>query len=134
MQENRTGRKHPPAWALGIDQDQLDELGREDRWLREIEAGETPPPVEIQREWSTVKQVAERHALAEKTIRKYIREGSLTAVAHPTSAPAKQRRWRVRRDDELAWIEGKAADLRRPAKRATPAPRARRTFRERVTK
>lgn len=122
-----------PSWALNIDQDQLDELGREDRWLREIEAGETPPAIPIDRDWSTVKQVAERHGCSEKTIRRARSEGTLKARAINPDAPPRQRRYRIHRDDELAWVEAKKAVVRPPAAPRTTAA-SRRTFRERIAR
>jgi excisionase family DNA binding protein len=124
--------KRIPDWASDVDQEVLDEIGREDQWLRDIEAGETPPPVRITRERSTVKEVAERHGLSDKTIRKYVHDGALKAEATNPDAPPKQRRWRIHRDDELAWIEARKADVRTAAKTRTNTSRPTRTFRERV--
>jgi hypothetical protein len=105
MQAKRT--EQAPSWALDIDQEQLDELGREDRWLREIEVGETPPALQISREWSTMTEVAARHHCSAKFIRQQRLDGRLKARCLNPDAPERQRRYVVHRDDELVWTEGR---------------------------
>jgi helix-turn-helix protein len=113
-----------PSWALNIDQDQLDELGREDRWLREIEAGEQGPSVPITGEWATVKEVATRHRKSEKSIRRYIKDGALRAHGD------KHHPYRVHRDDEIAWIEAQRGQSRERVTRTRGKQAS--TFRELV--
>jgi hypothetical protein len=81
--------------------------------LREIEAGETPPAVRIDREWSTMAEVAKRHGLAAKTVRQLRLDGALKAHCVNPDAPEKQRRYRIHRDDELTWVEAKKSRSRR---------------------
>jgi hypothetical protein len=53
-------------------------------------------------------EVAARHRLSEKTIRKRIYDDSLRAVDQsPPGAPARQRHYRIHREAEEAWIAAK---------------------------
>jgi excisionase family DNA binding protein len=99
-----------------------------DEWILALEAGEPPPSVPISGEWSTVKEVAARHRLHPKTIRKAIHEKRLKATAHGSG---QQARYRIHRDAETAWIEGKGE-----RKRATAARKAKvgTTFKDLVAK
>jgi hypothetical protein len=127
-------RKTVPDWASGVDREREREEVREDEAQRALDAGEDPEPaVAIKREWSTVKEVAQRHGCSEKTIRKHRREGNLKARALNPDAPPRQRRYRIHRDDELAWVEARKADVRKPssARRAAGTP-GKRSFRERI--
>lgn len=117
----------------GIDRERLQEEAAEDQQMRSLELGEPAPSVAITGEYASVREVATRHRLSEKTIRKYIADGRLKAQAVNPNAPPKQRRWRVHRDDELAWIESKAAVTRTTAHKQTPSKTGR-SFRERVKK
>lgn len=70
--------------------------------LRELESGEiaasaspTPP---IAAEWATTAEVAARHRLSTKTIRKAIASGALEAVG------SKHQPYRIKREAEQAWI------------------------------
>jgi hypothetical protein len=69
-------------------------------------------------EWSSVQQVAARHGVSAKTIRKRIYDGSLKAVDVAASSDPRQRRYRIHRDAEAAWVAAKAE--------TTPAARRRR--------
>jgi hypothetical protein len=86
---------------------------REDEWMRDLEIGETRPAVRLDREWSTMAEVAQRHRCSAKTIRKNRQDGTLKARCLNPDAPEKQRRYRVHRDDELAWSECKKRRDRR---------------------
>jgi hypothetical protein len=111
MQAQPTARplrsEHSPDWATGRDREREREEVREDQWLRTIEAGETPAVVTINQEWSTLAEVAKRHGCAAKTIRQHRLDGTLKAHCINPQAPEKSRRYRVHRDDELVWVEGK---------------------------
>jgi hypothetical protein len=97
-----------PVLALGLDREREAEEVAEDRWMRELElGGEIPAAVQLDREWSTMEEVAQRHRCSAKTIRKHRLEGSLKANCINPDAPEKQRRYRVHRDDELAWVAGR---------------------------
>jgi transposase-like protein len=120
-----------PDWASGRDREREREEIREDEWQKALDGGEEPQSLNIQREWSTVKEVAQRHGCSEKTIRKHRRDGALKAHAINPDAPPRSRRYRVHRDDELAWAKAKA-DVRKPRNIRTPATPTKRLFRERV--
>jgi hypothetical protein len=126
-------RKLPPDWADHIDQEALNELGREDRQMREIEAGETPPVVQIEQPWSTTGEVAARHACKPETIREHIASGRLKARVLNPDVPLKQRRYRIKREWELEWSEAQAA-ARAPSSRRPSTVKPQRAFRERVQK
>ena len=88
-----------------------------DEWIAKVEAGERPPSVPITGEWSTVKEVAVRHRCSAKTIRARIHDGSLKAVDHsPAGSGVRQRRYRIHRDAEVAWLEAKGQRRRGTAK------------------
>lgn len=59
-------------------------------------------------EWSTVAEVAARHHLAAKTIRKAISDGTLDATG------SKHRPYRIHRDAEHAGVEARRAGPRKP--------------------
>jgi hypothetical protein len=79
--------------------------------MRELESGgmDSPAVVQTDREWSTMSEVAKRHHCSPKTIRKARLEGRLKAHCLNPDAPELQRRYRVHREDERAWLEGKKA-------------------------
>jgi hypothetical protein len=81
--------------------------------MRDLEIGETPAAVQLDREWSTMAEVAQRHGCSAKTIRRLRLDGVLKAHCLNPDAPELQRRYRVHRDDERAWIEGKKRRGRR---------------------
>jgi hypothetical protein len=105
-----------------------------DGLIANAEAGEPPPSMPITGEWSTVAEVATRHRVKPKTIRARIHDGSLTAVDEsPDGTPPRQRRYRIHRDAELAWIEAKGQRTRR-AERAKAAAPGGRSFKELVAR
>jgi hypothetical protein len=115
----------------GMDRERMQEEAAEHEFGRAVLAEEPAPSVAIAGEYASVREVATRHRLSEKTIRKYIADGRLKAQAVNPNVPPKQRRWRVHRDDELAWIESKNAITRTTAHKQSHSKTGR-SFRERV--
>ena len=108
------------------------EQAKIDEWIASLEAGETPRSRPITGEWSTVQEIAARHRCSPKTIRKRIHDGSLKAEALNPSAPARQRRWRVHRKAEEAWIKQKGQRVRETAARRAPKTKSGKSFKELV--
>jgi hypothetical protein len=101
-----------------------------DAWLSKIEAGETVDHVPIKGDWSTVSEVATRHRCSPKTIRARIYDGSLKAVDHsPNGSNPRQRRYRIHRDAEEAWLRAKGEANRQMTTRKAAA---RSTFKDMI--
>jgi hypothetical protein len=118
-------------WTLSEDELYWQEQAVLDKRERAAEAGQRPS-LPITDAWSTVQQAASRNRLSDKTIRKEIKLGNLKATVHPKGATGKQARYRIKREDEEAWVEGRKQPpaVRRPPARAKPV----RSFREKARK
>jgi excisionase family DNA binding protein len=118
------------------EEEALLEEGRIDQWIAGIEAGDDlSPSPPISGEWATVQEVAARHRVTAKTIRKHIHDGRLKAVDHaPANADPRHRRYRIHRDDETAWIAAKGEKMRQQAVHAKPKTASGRSFKDLITK
>jgi hypothetical protein len=97
-----------------------------------LEKGPVRVSVKPKHEWSTVQEVAARHSCSPKTIRKRIYDGSLKAVdISPAGSDVRQRRYRIHRDAEKAWMDAKGQKSRQTARKASPTGRS---FRDLVGK
>jgi hypothetical protein len=128
-------RPDVPEWARTQEEHDLIEMGRIDNWIRELEAGESPPePNPIPAEWSSVPEVAARHGLSPKTIRKAIRDGRLKAVDQGGVDDPRARRYRIHRDAEGDWIADRGGRKRERAARSAVTSPTGKSFREMVQK
>jgi hypothetical protein len=95
--------------------------------LRELESGEVAgavDPTPAIPEWSTTAEVAARHKLSAKTIRRAIASGSLKASG------SKHRPYRISRKAEQDWIEARREGPTRTARKRNASKASGTTFRD----
>ena len=135
--ENCQGRPARLVWTLddGAPHYACGECGRPSSGVsvRDLASGEVAALVAAAPalpEWSTVAQVAARHHLSPKTIRKAIGDGQLDARG------SKHQPYRIHRDAEYAWVEARRAGPKAAAKtgRGRRTPSAGSTFRDMARK
>jgi hypothetical protein len=133
-------RLEPPFHGAIDEGDLPDEMRTPEElyWLEQAilerqERGELPASKPIEGEWSTVQEVAARHRLQPKTIRKYIHGGALKAIDISSSQDPRHRRYRIHRTDEEAWIAAKGQRTGSIRSRTNAKP-AGRSFRDLVSK